>query len=278
MTKSYVSFGGGVQSTALAWMALRGHADLLSWQSPLPALWLFADTGDEPIAVYEHVDRMERELVGAGFEFRRVSAGKLSDHVLERAEAGEGGISLPPLFVASDGREAMPVRRGCTRDFKIKPLDRAARAHFGVPRRAQDWAGEPVRQWYGISADEGQRMRISQDRWRTFAYPLVELGWTRSRCLDYLDSIGESAPRSACVFCPFHSADEWRRVKDAPGDWAAAVAFEARLHAAHNEHGQIAGLRTKPFLHRSRVPLADVEFNRQEAFSFDDECAGVCGI
>ncbi len=39
-----VSFGGGVQSTALAWLALSGDDRLPC----VPPLWIFADTGDEP--------------------------------------------------------------------------------------------------------------------------------------------------------------------------------------------------------------------------------------
>ena len=48
----YVSFGGGVQSTAVAMMVIERHPDLIRVMGDVrPELWLFADTGDEPRAV-----------------------------------------------------------------------------------------------------------------------------------------------------------------------------------------------------------------------------------
>src|SRR5262249_41532363 len=41
---------------------------------------------------------------------------------------------------------------------------------------------------------------------RTAFYPLVEWGWNRSACLDYiLSKLGVVWKRSACVFCPFNA-------------------------------------------------------------------------
>lgn len=48
-----ISLGAGVQSSTLALMAVEGELD------PSPRLAIFADTGDEPRAVYEWLDEVD---------------------------------------------------------------------------------------------------------------------------------------------------------------------------------------------------------------------------
>ena len=279
----YASFGGGVQSTALALMVINRHPRLIAaYGESLPELWLFADTGDEPHGVYQHVDAFGARMAAHGMRLEIVSEGVLSQHVIGKAQAHERGISMPPMFVADKSGGAMPVRRGCTANYKAKPLDRFARKWFEVPR---GYRGDAyVQQWYGISADEAQRMRVAsdpRDAWRVFEYPLVRMGWTRQHCVEYLAEHGIKAPRSACVYCPFHNDAEWKRIKVEPDNWAQVVEFEQAVHAAHDAHGDVAGLKSKPFLHRSRVPIDEVDFDRAQRTlwdAWDDECAGVCGV
>jgi 3'-phosphoadenosine 5'-phosphosulfate sulfotransferase (PAPS reductase)/FAD synthetase len=54
-TLRVLSLGAGVQSTTLLLLAAQRHLP------PLDAA-IFADTGWEPHAVYEHLDRIDREL------------------------------------------------------------------------------------------------------------------------------------------------------------------------------------------------------------------------
>tara|TARA_R100000664_G_C2713859_1_gene109704 strand:+ start:96 stop:890 length:795 start_codon:yes stop_codon:yes gene_type:complete len=264
-------------------MVMRAEPQLMAhYGDALPEVWLFADTGDEPAEVYDHVKTFGAAMAEAGLRLETVTAGTLSEHVIGRAMDHQGSISMPPMFVADKTGGPMPVRRGCTSHYKGRPLDRFARQWFDVKR---GYRGDPyVAQWYGISCDESQRMRVAadpKDSWRVFEYPLVRMGWSRRRCLDYLAEHGVVAPRSACVYCPFHSNAEWLRIKAQPDEWRRVVEFERSMHAAHAMHGDIAGLRSKPYLHRSRVPIDQVEFDGGQATlwdAWDDECAGVCGV
>lgn len=63
-----LSLGAGVQSTTLALMASGGEL-------PKPDAAIFADTGWEPKAVYEHLDRLAAELGRAGIPLHRVAEG-----------------------------------------------------------------------------------------------------------------------------------------------------------------------------------------------------------
>ena len=252
MSTSVVNWGGGVQSTAIALLVLSKDerlARVMPLDTDWPSKFYFADTGDEPKLVYDHVSRMSSIMSKGGLEVVEVKRDKewpLSSHILERAERGDGGISMIPMFVKTSTTPS-PVRRGCTQDYKVKPIEKALRLAYGRTH---------IYQWFGISADESQRMRISQKKSRSFFYPLVSMGWKREHCISYLKQHGIEAPRSSCYYCPFHSNLEWKRIgKD---ERARSAAFEKRLHDIYDKGG-IAGLKTKPYLHRSLSPISDLE-------------------
>ena len=274
--KACVSFGGGVQSTTLAWLVINKDPRIGRIIDVWPTLFVFADVGDEPEEVYTHVERMKGVIEGAGLEFatvRRPGMG-LGEQYLRWRDLKTAPKSLP-FFVESD-TTAMPLRRQCTHDFKVEPLRKKVRGWVGVPR---GYKGEPlVEEWLGISADEAQREKVSTEAWRRFRHPLLEMGWRRSHCHEYMESLGETAPRSACVFCPFHTASEWKRVSKDSAGFDRAVAVELAAQEAHR-----AGtfkVDSVPYLHRSRVPIGDVDFDggQQDLFGWNEECAGVCGV
>jgi hypothetical protein len=88
-------------------------------------------------------------------------------------------------------------------------------------------------------------------------------------------------PRSACVFCPYHSDREWRRLRDEePEEFQKAVNFERRYQAAKALTVSRKGF--VPYLHASRVPLDQVDFSTDEdqgqQLLFGNECEGMCGV
>ena len=72
---TYLSLGGGVQSSTLAEMIAVGEL-------PAPDLILFADTGDEPQYVYDHIDYLRGRVATVGVELVTVSAGNLLDALM----------------------------------------------------------------------------------------------------------------------------------------------------------------------------------------------------
>ena len=106
-----LSLGGGVQSTTLLLMALRGEGE------PLDGV-LFADTGWEPRAVYRHIETLEQACNSAGLPFYRVSAGNIKEDALNPA----AGFASMPLHIRNErGRPGMLCRQ-CTSHYKIEPI------------------------------------------------------------------------------------------------------------------------------------------------------------
>jgi len=244
---------------------------------PLDAA-IFADTGWEPAAVYEHMDWLRGKCERAGLPLLTVSGGNLRTDVLARTASGRSVAQLPFHLAVEDrntGTGHGILRRNCTRDYKIVPIQRQLRALAGMTGKR--WRGEPVEQWLGISYDEVGRMRDSRDKWIMLRYPLVERRMRRSDCVTWLESNGfPTPPKSACIGCPFHGDATWQMMRrDRPGEFADAVAFDAAART-------LPGLRSLTYLHRSLLPLADVDLStpaeRGQASLFDLECEGHCGI
>jgi hypothetical protein len=285
MYRAYASYGGGVQSRTIWELAKRRDTRLLeASHGVLPELYIFADTGDEPRALYASITDVATEAREHGYRFQIVQTalGRLSEHVIHAARTGQKRCEQLPFFVqAQDGRFG-PIKRHCTRHFKITPITAYARHHFGV-HRGKTHDGAPVQMWLGISADEPQRLKagpVHRQEWSEYFNPLAVMGWTRSDCISYLTALKISPQRSACVMCPFRSLAEWRRVKDIPEDWRVALAVDDALEHA-STHGGAFGFNNPLFLTAQGVRLRDLDLRENDAARDDlmqNECAGVCGV
>lgn len=271
----FIALGAGVQSTTVYLMAATGALE------PRPDLAIFADTQSEPAWVYAHLDRLERRW-GAVIPIRRVTAGSLEADTLASRDGRTRWAALP-LFTqpeTGDNRHGR-LRRQCTREYKIRPLERAAREWLGLRPRQRAAGRFAVEEWIGISADEAHRAKPSRISWISSRWPLLDLGMTRRDCIDWLEQHGHPIPRkSACVFCPFHDDATWAWMKrEAPAEFARACAFDAQLRA-----GGLRGVRGPVYVHRSLRPLAEVEFRPvaggadELERSFGEECEGRCGV
>lgn len=266
----YLSFGAGVQSTCLYLMACEG-----AFGDDGPTVAIFADTQDEPASVYAHLDRLAADF-GHVIPIRRVTKGRLSAVVGSGREGRR--TAAPPLHVRNERGEQAMLRRQCTREFKIEPIEREARSMLGVEKgkRVRGW----VESWQGISLDEAQRMKPNRRVWVRNRYPLVfDRPMTRQQCHAYNVRRGYPAPKSACVFCPFTDDGRWREMKRArPDEFAQAVAFDNALR----RDGGPRGVSSESYVHRSLRPLEDVDFSNAEDMGqqnmFANECEGMCGV
>lgn len=292
-----ISLGAGVQSTTMALMAAHGEI------GPMPDCAIFADTGWEPKAVYDHLEWLMSGNV-LPFPVHIVSAGNIRDELIA---AGEGGrwASIPafaktvtpagavvPVYDENDegdiieigsrntSRETVSIgmiKRQCTTDFKIVPIRRKVRELAGLTRKRSPHHAV-VEQWIGISCDEFIRAKPSFELWQMKRFPLIEKRMSRCDCFAWLRRHDYPLPpKSACIGCPFHDNGRWRDMRDHdPEAWADAIEVDRTLRTG------LRGIRGEIFLHRSCVPLelADLSTaaDRGQLDLRPNECEGMCGV
>lgn len=277
-----LSLGAGVQSTAVLLLAAEGRLPKLDAA-------IFSDTGWEPQHVYDHLDRLEREVARpAGIPVVRVSAGNIRADALDPAHRF---ASMPLYILNKDGSPGMS-RRQCTSEYKIKPIKEGVRRLLGADdepnsagriRPGRVPKGRIAQQWIGISTDEAHRARDSDVSYISHAFPLLAMGavgtppligasgregWSRTDCIRYLTSMGYgTTPKSACIGCPFHGNRAWRDLRDnQPAEWQDAVEFDAAIRAGSaRANEQSVPLLGTAYLHRSRIPLSEAPIDKVTA-------------
>lgn len=269
----FISLGAGVQSSTMALMAACGEIE------PMPKAAIFADTQAEPEGVYRWLEWLEKQLP---FPVHKVTFRNITDEALILRKSKDGRTisrtDIPFHMLAPDGSVGRIVHRSCTRDYKIYPITKAVRKLAKVKRGEKE---NVVCQWIGISLDERMRMKPSRDKWSEHRWPLIEKRMTRGMCLEWMTQHGfPEPPRSACVFCPFHSNSEWRRLQTKePEEFAKAVEFEKAVQAVK---AQTDNMTSVPYLHPSCKPLETIDFRgdveRGQGLLWQDECEGMCGV
>lgn len=306
---TYLSFGGGVQSTALMILSALGKYDV-----PKADAAIFADTQGELPATYAHIARMQR----FGDEHRLplfiTTAGSLEEDVLvgvgkshasipafirvkserpchcRRAEWIEidGGSDTELIFGSPDSTclrcmgsgKVIEFSRGiqrriCTYDYKLMAIQAKTRELLGLKKGERAKGVKKVQAMMGISFDELVRMKPSKTEWIENSYPLVDARLTREDCKKIIADHGFTVPpRSSCYFCPYHRDRYWKWLKTTyPDQFDRAIAFDAKLR-----HSQ-PGLDGEAFLHDSLKPLSEIDFDdKQKELGFNNECEGSCGV
>ena len=128
-----LSFGGGVQSTALLLLMLNHDQrllDAIGGPRLLPTVAIFADPKSESQSTYDHIERMSAECDAHGFPLIQCSAGDLFDDLLH----AERFASIPVFTRSPSTGKVGMLRRGCTSEYKIQPIKQALRALMGLQK------------------------------------------------------------------------------------------------------------------------------------------------
>jgi|TARA_R110000824_G_scaffold228374_1_gene416127 3'-phosphoadenosine 5'-phosphosulfate sulfotransferase (PAPS reductase)/FAD synthetase len=252
-----LSFGAGVQSSALILLALEGR-------HPKPDLVVFADTGSERPRTYETVKQISRLCRAGGVEFVTVQCWN-----------DEDGKVPDRLHVDYRKRETLPMigQAICTVKWKIRPVRRCVRARLPCTG-PKPWA----KMWLGITTDEIHRKRESDVQYLENRFPLIEMGWTRQDCIGYL---AENYPwlkieKSGCFMCPYQSRHGWSSLRgDHPELFEVALELDrAGRMGKHNLKGLFRSRESLEQFNHSHT-LADFGFEI-DSTGFDD-CEGQGG-
>lgn len=247
-----LSLGWGVQSFTLAAMVALGELEPVDYA-------IHADTTHESKLTYEFADRWRWWLHDKGIKVITVRPDDKNLGMFNQYR----GVFVPAYTQCTKGYGQL--HRQCTGNWKIAPIRRWVWEHRN---------GEPVEMWLGISLDEFRRMKQSDVKYITNRWPLIEPKMTRLDCMNWLEKNGiEIPPRSACVFCPYHSTREWQRIKQVPADWESAIEYDRAIRKIRPPFDL--------FVHPSRKPLDEIDFRtakeKGQLSLWDNECEGICG-
>lgn len=197
-----ISYGGGVQSTAMIVLAIQGKI-------PDVDAALFSNVGDdsEHPATLDFVRNVATPYAAKhGLVIHELTPlrHKVETTLMREITKEDSKRDLIPVF----GEAGNPMKRSCTADFKVATIHRWLKAH-GARKYT------PAYVQLGISTDEIQRAgRGKELLYERRQYPLLDLGLSRTDCIEIIKEAGLPVPpKSACFFCPFHGDKAWAELR-----------------------------------------------------------------
>lgn len=268
--KQYIhtfGFGGGVQSVGALVLAARGKLPYRTF--------LFCHTGkdsENPATLDYLRDYATPYATAHGLDIIELRYTKRDGAQPTIREAIDAGRDIIPLYIAAtrakDPRrngEPLKLSRTCTADWKARVAAKWHKDHGATPEN-------PGVHGLGISLDEWERMKThSGFAWQRIEYPLVDMRLTRQDLINIIERENLPVPpKSSCYFCPFHSVNAWRAMRDhQPELFAQAVELEAQINARRSEPA---------YLNRRLKPLAEA-IDGEQLDLFDESCeSGYCMV
>jgi hypothetical protein len=233
LTLRVISYGGGVQSTALVVLAAQGKLEAIMGGPVKYAL--FGNTGDDS----EHPATLKyvREIAIPWAAERGIEIIELATTKNGEATTIWNEIMKPEskrMLIPVYGDINMPLQRSCTVDFKIKTVGRWVKKNGATKK-------DPAQVAIGISTDEIQRAgRGKEEYMQQRVYPLLDLGLDRIGCMRVIHDAGLPVPpKSSCFFCPFHRPLVWSEMRrDEPELFEKAQELEDVLIAKQVDRGK----------------------------------------
>lgn len=271
-----LSLGAGVQSSYLLFQ-------MLEEKIKPPDIALFADTGNEPQEVYDWLQKLIK-ISKNKINIEIVKNNQNTGNIIDDYKAQSGRYALIPTHILKADGTAGFGRRTCTAEYKIKPIQIKVREILNV----ETLRGKCVEMVMGISKDEIQRAKRPPTKWQISCYPLIENNVTRLDIVHYMKhSDYGTAPRSACIVCPFRDNTSWKHLKENnPDEFQYAVEFDEWLRDKNSKSLSLDNFNkldngSEQYLYRKKIPLRIANFDEPKDYQyslFDDECEGMCGI
>jgi len=176
--KKYLSFGAGVNSTALMLLLVDRGAKFET---------VFVDHGTDHPETYEYVELLRRR----GYDIT----------VIKPDVVAKGDLRFDNIYDYFYHYKSIPLiqYRICTDKFKVKPFNQ--------------YIEKPCIVYIGYDRGEYKRVARQKDRNKRgieYKYPLWREGLYRNDCKDLIRDHGLPVPRkSGCYLCPFQSKREW---------------------------------------------------------------------
>ena len=268
-----LSFGAGMQSTALALMSCQ-NATAETPVFPLVPVYddvIFCDLGMEPPWVIKQVEFTRRACEEAGIHFTVLKSPLHEDFMQNFGERRT--ISIPWWTVKEDGHKSrMP--RNCTLDYKVNVISKYVRWELlgykkGQRLREEDKKAHEMHM--GFSYEEKRRCKESPNPMFINRFPLVDMQLVRADNYAYIRDVwGLETKASACTFCPFHRNYFFQYLKEnEQEEYRRLIEVDELLRVKNPKPPMDSDL----FISRSRKRIADLSPEECN----DAECFDYCG-
>lgn len=250
-----LSFSGGRQSTVLLWMAILGYIPV----DPDSFLVLTANPGMEDSRTYPHIDEMQEHGRRAGFTCLTVDGPNLYEDILALPANGRTRLDNPPYWTDGGNGKEGRLKQGCTKYYKIAPMDRALRVYLEerheISRKSGRVPQNCVEKWIGFGIGEVERIKPSQVKYSYFRYPLIE---RKTDVAAFFEEIRQPMPpRSVCNACFSNGVNHYRDMYESRlDDWAQAVAVDEAVR----DWSKI-GVRNPVYVSKTLRPLRELAAN-----------------
>ncbi len=254
-----LSFGAGMQSTALALMSCENVMSGGDVPHPLVPIYddvVFCDLGFEPPWVMAQVEFVRKACESAGIRFDVLEAPLHRDLMENFGERRT--VSIPWWTLKDDGHKSkMP--RNCTIDYKVKVISKFVRWELLGYRKGQRLRDEDKKaheMHMGFSYEEQKRCKESPNPMFVNKFPLVDMGLVRADNYAYIRDVwGLETKASACTFCPFHTNYFFGYLKDnEPATYSGLIEVDELLRDKNPKPPMDSDL----FISRSRKRIADL--------------------
>lgn len=236
--RTYLSFGGGVNSVAMMLLLLDEGWEFES---------IYVDHGTDWPETREYVQMLQDK----GYQIT----------VLKPQYKREKGKTFDNLYEFCDYRNMVPSRiaRWCTADFKIKTL--------------LNYVKIPCFQLIGIDSGESHRAKMSCNDGIENRFPLLEWEVDRQGCVEIIKAHGLPVPiKSGCFVCPFQQRRQWVELRRKHPDlFCKAKRLEDKCVKKRIENGKT------PF-YINKVPLDVVVSENQIDMWPDQKPPCNCGL
>lgn len=191
----YISWGGGVNSTAIIALHLLGKLN------GRPEI-VFADTSGETPKTYVYINAIRHLLIPEGWKFTILSPKTHPEVYYKQARETKTLLDYCKKYTRIPSYSHL----WCNLHFKLTPLGLYAKGR---------------RPMIGICKDENHRMKKGDA-----IYPLAE--YTREDCKDLIRQAGlPSAHKTGCFFCRLQPKAQWIELyKNNPELWKECVELE----------------------------------------------------
>lgn len=273
-----LSFGAGMQSTALALMSCENASaamkkQKLPWPSvPVYDLVVICDLGFEAPWVMGQAEFVRTACLDAGIRYEHLDAPLYRD--LMHDFGNKRVVSIPWWTLGNDGHKSrMP--RNCTLEYKVQVISKFVRWEmlgYKKGQRLRDEDKKAHEMHMGFSFEERRRCKESPNPMFVNRFPLVEMGLVRADNYAYIRDVwGLETKASACAFCPFHRNYFFQHLKEnLPDTYRQLLEVDGLLR----DKTPKPPMDSELFISRSRKRLADLtpdECQDAECFMYHTE-------